>query len=113
MGSEIKCKKCRTVLLGDIEKDLISAHGTCNNEIDSNICNSLGDKNMLYLSGECVPPWIKTAIEAENWTKGKLNCQCNNRVGSFDFVSGQTCECGKQVLPSIRLIRSKVDYFKL
>lgn len=100
-------------MLEDIENNLISAHGI-SDEVDLNVCNSLGDKNMLHLNQECVPTWIKAAIETENWTRGKLNCsQCNNRVGSFDFVSGKTCECGKHVLPPVHFIKSKVDYFKL
>ncbi|KAJ9580748.1 hypothetical protein L9F63_024074, partial [Diploptera punctata] len=44
------------------------------------------------------------------WQKGRLNCpKCRGRVGSFDFVSGLKCDCGKHVLPPVHVVRSKVD----
>lgn len=99
----IKCHKCRQVLL----LDLSAAYnkGPC-----SDICASYDPKKFIYLVEDQLPDWIKTKVEEEQWTKGKLHCEhCGCKVGTFDFVSGRKCECGATVLPPVHFVSSQVD----
>ncbi|CAG9783026.1 unnamed protein product [Diatraea saccharalis] len=98
---EIKCHKCRHVLLYGFDYSV----NNCPQK-----CNSYNVHNFIFLDDNKIPEWIKFKIEEENWTKGKLHCyNCGFKVGSFDFVSGRKCECGSTVLPSVHFITSQVD----
>lgn len=111
----IKCKKCRKSIFDKNQtKDLfLNAHNTavgiCLEE-----CASIQEENNIFLNEQFLPQWIILRIEAEKWSKGKLNCpSCDSRIGSFDFVSGQKCNCSSYVLPPIHIIKSKVDLIKI
>lgn len=43
-------------------------------------------------------------------TQGKLNCpKCQSKLGSFTWINGCNCPCGKQVSPAFYLVPSKVE----
>lgn len=43
-------------------------------------------------------------------TQGKLNCpQCQSKLGSFSWINGCVCPCGKNVSPAFYLVPSKVE----
>lgn len=101
----IKCHKCRHVLLEDLSV-------VCNNNASCDLkkCCSYNINSFLYLAEDKLPDWIKTKVEEELWTKGKLVCeQCRCKVGSFDYVSGRKCDCKESVLPPVHLVASQVD----
>ncbi|KAJ8978953.1 hypothetical protein NQ317_009349 [Molorchus minor] len=96
MISEIKCKKCRnTLFTSEEDKNIfLDAHGL--------FLGFNSDKD------ECI-----SITEAEEWSKGRLNCpNCDLRIGGFDFISGKKCDCSNNVLPSIHVIKSNVDLIK-
>ena len=100
----IKCHKCRYTLFD--ETCILDSSLTC----DPTKCESYDIKRFIYVSEDKVPEWIKQKIETEEWTKGKLHCQkCNNRIGSFDYISGRKCDCGSSVIPPIHLVTSQID----
>lgn len=100
----IKCHKCRHVLLE--QSCVIDSSLIC----DPKSCESYDVKKFIYISEDKAPAWITDKVEEEQWTKGKLHCaKCNNRIGSFDYVSGRKCDCGASVLPPIHLVTSQVD----
>ncbi|KAJ8734043.1 hypothetical protein PYW07_014594 [Mythimna separata] len=100
----IKCHKCRHILFDDT--CIQDSSLTC----DPKKCESYDIKRFIYVSEDKVPAWIKEKIENEDWTKGKLHCQkCNNRIGSFDYISGRKCNCGSSVIPPIHLVTSQID----
>lgn len=46
----------------------------------------------------------------ESWTKGRLHCpNCNNRIGTFNFINELKCNCSKFITPPIKITNSKVD----
>lgn len=101
----IKCQKCRSVLVEDITI-VLNESSSC----DPLECSSYSLNSFLYLSEDRLPNWIKTKVEDEQWTKGKITCeQCKSKVGSFDYVSGRKCECKGSVLPPVHLVSSQVD----
>lgn len=104
-SNAIKCLKCRTKLIDDIS--LITNQ---NFQCDPQKCNSYDIKKVIYLMEDKLPEWIKSRIENEQWTKGRLNCEkCSCRIGSFDYISGRKCECGETVLPPVHFTSSQVD----
>uniref|UniRef100_A0A1E1VXE5 E3 ubiquitin-protein ligase n=1 Tax=Pectinophora gossypiella TaxID=13191 RepID=A0A1E1VXE5_PECGO len=99
----IKCHKCRHILLDDINKIYSS-------EVIHSECDSYDIKKFIYLLEDNLPIWIKLKVEEEQWTKGKLHCEnCGSKVGTFDFISGRKCDCGKSVLPPVHFVTSQVD----
>lgn len=43
-------------------------------------------------------------------TQGKLNCpKCQSKLGSFTWINGCNCPCGKNVSPAFYLVPSKVE----
>lgn len=112
MYKNVKCRKCRQVLFGKDECSKISNAHNWNVE-DSTPCASITEEKLVFLNEDHLPEWVKSVIEAEQWSKGKLNCfHCNYRIGSFDFVSGMKCDCASFILPSVHLIKSKIDIIK-
>ncbi|XP_043484308.1 E3 ubiquitin-protein ligase RNF180-like [Leptopilina heterotoma] len=108
--TEVKCKRCRTVIFTEEATPLLSAHGAAENNSENLQCSANESENCLYISTETVPDWIRDCINKELWTKGKINClNCKSRLGSFNFVNEIKCDCGECLLPPIRIIRSKVD----
>lgn len=112
MVESVKCRKCRKDLIDSLAN--VSSFETEKSCEEG--CRTFSEGTLLFLNEEALPEWIKTNVEAEAWMKGKLNCNnCKTRVGGFDFVSGLRCNCRKMVLPTVHLIRSKIDvkYFKI
>jgi len=84
----LKCRKCRSGFLAEIEHDGIKS-----------------TSDLYVFSDENMPQWISQKVEEGGWTKGRLNCpNCQSRIGGFDFVSGADYP--------VHLIKSKVDYWK-
>lgn len=53
---------------------------------------------------------IAWMTEVLKQTHGKLNCpKCSSKLGSFTWVNGCNCPCGKQVSPAFYLVPSKVE----
>lgn len=100
----MKCRKCRHVLLNDLNiTHNLQSCGTKD-------CASYDLKRFVFVYEDKMPTWIRTKVEDEQWTKGKLHCEnCGYKVGSYDFISGRKCDCGKSVLPPIHFISSQVD----
>lgn len=106
MIESVKCRNCRKDLI-DSPDNVYSFKTENSCEED---CRTFFDGTLLFLNEEALPEWITTKVEAEAWMKGKLNCNnCKGRVGGFDFVSGLRCNCRKMLLPTVHLIRSKID----
>ncbi|KAK7865234.1 hypothetical protein R5R35_012361 [Gryllus longicercus] len=103
----LKCRKCRKIVL-EPPQIVVSAHGKIVN--DEEECLSVLQNSLWYLLDDTVPKWISLAVEKDNWTRGKLSCpHCKARLGSFDFVSGSKCHCQKYILPSVHIVKEKVD----
>lgn len=101
----IKCHKCRHVLVKDL-LIVVNRSAIC----DPLKCSSYNLNSFVYLSDDKLPDWIKSKVEEEQWTKGKITCeQCRSKVGSFDYVSGRKCECQESILPPVHLVGSQVD----
>lgn len=110
---QIKCRQCRTIIMKMIESNLLDAHSDKFSMLPLQIeskCLSVIGRTEIYLNEDAVEPWIQVEIEKSEWTKGKLKCiKCTSNVGSFDFVTGQKCDCKKFNQPSVHLSRSKID----
>lgn len=114
MFKEVKCKKCRKTIFNEaqIENLFINAHSLPLSQ-EQDICETINEEQTLYVNEEKIPDWIKPALEAGKWSKGKINCQhCDFRIGGFDFISGNKCNCMNSVVPNIYIIKSKVDLIK-
>ncbi|NP_001136164.1 uncharacterized protein LOC100217359 [Nasonia vitripennis] len=109
--TEIKCKRCRTMLFTEEASPSLTAHGQAIGVGARNTrCNSDVPEDCLFLAEDSMPDWIHEVVDRENWTKGKLHCPlCHARIGSFDFVSSKKCNCGEYVPPPIRITYSKID----
>ncbi|XP_038045643.1 E3 ubiquitin-protein ligase RNF180-like [Patiria miniata] len=67
---------------------------------------------LWYISDDAVPPWIQSAIEEAQWTKGKLTCpKCRGRLGSFDFLTPSIRHCAdrRQAWSCVQINGSRVD----
>ncbi|KAG5896773.1 hypothetical protein JTB14_008349 [Gonioctena quinquepunctata] len=113
MFKEVKCKKCRrTLLTSEQTENLLNAHNEPLTEI-SDICETVNVESNVFLNEEHLPDWITLRIEASEWSRGRINCpHCDSRIGAFDYVSGQKCNCSNNVLPPIHIIKSKVDLIR-
>ena len=56
--------------------------------------------------------WIVEQLDKANWTRGKINCpnKCGAKIGTFNFVNCLKCSCGKETVPSVQIVRSRVDF---
>jgi E3 ubiquitin-protein ligase RNF180 len=98
----IKCHKCRHVLINEL-KNYVQV-------CDLQMCSSYNLRNFIYVPEDQLPDWIKSKVEEEQWTKGKLHCvNCKSKIGSFDFISGRKCDCQSSLLPPVHFIGSQVD----
>ncbi|KAH1003500.1 hypothetical protein HUJ04_003419 [Dendroctonus ponderosae] len=114
MITRIRCKKCRNILLENKESDqqLLNAHGASLNETGTP-CSSVTEQTMCFLNDEVLPDWANEKIVENEWIRGRLHCpKCQARMGAFDFVSRQKCECGQTFLPAVHIIKSKVDILR-
>lgn len=105
MNDFIKCKKCRFNIIN--VSQTVSEHG------DESVCKKDSNRTQqkLFIPESSYSSWILEAIETSNWTKGKFYCPtCNNKLGTFDFVSSGKCFCGQYCVPSVILMSSKIDY---
>lgn len=108
----IKCRQCRSILTKRASHTLLNAHNErYSNETDAaSHCPTVYGRTEVYLGEEELESWIQEAVEKSEWTKGKLKClKCQSNIGSFDFVTGQKCECRQFNQPSVHLIKSKID----
>lgn len=110
---QIKCRKCRIIITKVFADNLLDAHSDKfakdRAEIQSE-CPTIIGRTEIYLNEDALEKWIQDEIERSEWTKGKLKCiKCTANVGSFDFVTGQKCDCKQFNQPSVHFIRSKVD----
>lgn len=110
---QIKCRQCRTVIMKVIKSNLLDAHSDKFSIFSSQVvsqCASVIGRTDVYLNEDVLEPWIQDEIEKSEWTKGKLKCiKCAANVGSFDFVTGQKCDCKLFNQPSVHFSRSKID----
>lgn len=114
MYTEIKCKKCRKIIINasQCSNILINAHHEPLTVSEAE-CYTILEQNVVFLTEDSVPKWIKQKIEEAEWSKGRINCvNCESRLGGFDFISGTKCQCEKNVVPSIHLIKSKIDLLR-
>jgi len=109
-----KCRKCRFTLFS--EEFVVNAHGngispSCD-EMSSNECpkEATADCTVWFLRDDGLPVWVEGLVNEANWIKGKISCpKCNGKIGSFDFVNGSKCLCGQCVLPSVHVVKCKID----
>lgn len=112
MDTQIKCRKCRTIITKVASVKLLNAHSKqFSIDLDArNECASTSGRTEVYLMEEAFEQWLRDEIEQSEWTKGKLKCKkCSSNVGSFDFVTGQKCDCRQFNQPPVHFIRSKID----
>ncbi|XP_055611314.1 E3 ubiquitin-protein ligase RNF180-like isoform X2 [Uranotaenia lowii] len=124
MMAVAKCKKCGNQLIEIEQQFILPTHANPSSEVSSqpedessesaSYCPTEAEGCEIFLHEDHLPEWITAEIEQSQWTKGKLKCgKCGLKVGSFDFVSGTRCKCElNSVLPSVHLIKSKVDLRK-
>lgn len=111
---QIKCRKCRTIIMKISANNLLDAHSEkiTNDpaQLQSN-CLTIDHRTEFFFNEDGLESWIQEEIERSEWTKGKLKChKCTANVGSFDFVSGsQQCSCKQFNQPPVHFIRSKID----
>lgn len=111
---QIKCRQCRKLIIEDspTEARILNAHGAPLSETTPS-CRSLNDENIVFLSEDFLPGWITEKIEEVQWTRARLNCpHCDSRIGAFDYISGTKCDCNEKILPSVHVIKSKIDLVK-
>ncbi|KAK3596700.1 hypothetical protein CHS0354_038037 [Potamilus streckersoni] len=75
-------------------------------------CNlSDGAENSVwFIDLETSPSWIQNLVTKAKWMKGKLVCpKCQGRLGSFDFIKTLKCPCLNHKLPSIHILKARVD----
>ncbi|XP_052212108.1 E3 ubiquitin-protein ligase RNF180-like [Dreissena polymorpha] len=103
----VRCRKCRYDLqIGDA---VIIENKDCNADTSTDS----GQFSVWYLDVDRAPEWIQLEITDASWTKGKLVCpKCNGRLGSFDFLVDRRCYCENHAVPSVHLLKSRVDYFR-
>lgn len=107
---EVKCKRCRRNLSNNEFILLFTSH----NEVKKNPmdvgCEANDSESCSYISMEKMPKWIEHAINQESWTKGRLHCpNCNNRIGTFNFINELKCNCSKFITLPVKITNSKVD----
>lgn len=113
LNVHIKCRQCRTIITKIASSHLSDAHtqpySIDPNDLKSN-CPTVIGRTEVYLIEESLNQWIQDEIEKSNWTRGKLKCnKCSSNVGSFDFITGQKCDCRQFNQPSVHFIKSKID----
>ncbi|CAL7943280.1 unnamed protein product [Xylocopa violacea] len=107
---EVKCKHCRKSLFDIKCIPLLTSHSEVKNISTDVGCDTDGPESCSYMSDEKLPKWVEHAINQESWTKGRLHCpNCNNRIGSFNFVNELRCNCNKFITPPVKITNSKVD----
>lgn len=114
MITRIRCKKCRITLLENKESDiqLLNGHGASLHEIGTS-CASVSEPTLYFLNDEALPDWASEKVVENEWIRGRLHCpKCQARMGAFDFVSRQKCDCGQTFLPAVHIIKSKVDILR-
>ena len=97
-----RCRGCRRRLFGSAETGALAAPLTC--------CR--GARELRALPEERLPGWAQQQVEEAAWTRGRLLCPasgCGAKLGTFDFVSGATCDCRSSALPPVRLASSRLD----
>ncbi|OQR76899.1 hypothetical protein BIW11_07475, partial [Tropilaelaps mercedesae] len=105
--NRFKCQKCRKALFDGAL--VLTNHSEPWTMSMASPCSA--GHTVWYLKDEVVETWLQTQLDAGEWIKGKLHCPyCTLRLGSFDFVSGKQCDCGKHVLPPIHIVKSRVDH---
>jgi E3 ubiquitin-protein ligase RNF180 len=112
MYFNVRCKKCRNLIFSEEECKLLflNSHNVTLNPLTEAECSI---DNIVFLNEDSLPEWVKTRIEEESWSKGRINCQqCDSRIGAFNFIAGQKCDCSKFMLPFVHIIKSKVDLIK-
>lgn len=112
MGSLLKCRKCRHIIVTQEKTSILNPHNDVVTEINNSVNLDCGGKiiDVWYLQETEVPDWIIACIDEADWQRGKLVCpHCKARIGSFDFISGLKCTCKQFVVPSIHLVKSKID----
>lgn len=111
MPTEVKCKMCRKTIISTSEYPdlLVNAHQQPLHAVGEE-CDTVAEKNLLFLIEDTLPEWILQKVQEVEWSKGKLNCMyCDSRLGGFNFISRSKCQCLKNIVPAVHLIRSKVD----
>lgn len=114
MYTQVKCKKCRKVIIDKTQSVnlFLNAHNLPLDNTESD-CPTIAEQKVVFLAEDALPEWIMQKVQEVEWSKARLNCQqCDSRLGGFDFISGNKCECLRNVLPAVHLIKSKVDLLK-
>jgi len=108
--AKFTCRQCRKILFTYPEVDVQDSHGSpALDETTEPPCQT----DLWFVPEECMPAWVSEILEESGWEKGKLKCpseNCNARVGSYNFVSGNKCKCKKNCVPPIHIVKSKVDF---
>ncbi|UXI18979.1 hypothetical protein NH340_JMT04922 [Sarcoptes scabiei] len=105
-----QCKKCRKTLF--TANEIVDCHDQPLDKVNTSTNSQCYYDDILFIGENKINEWISKQINSENWIKGRLVCptdKCLARLGSFNFVNGETCRCGQHQLPSIRISRSRVD----
>lgn len=112
---QLKCKMCRALLAMSTTKKFLNGHGQpykIHGTIDEN-CTTIQENSKMFIDDSHLDDpsfWIVNAIEEQHWTKGKLKCpNCSTKIGSFDFIGDDRCQCGMFTQRKVHLTRGKVD----
>jgi E3 ubiquitin-protein ligase RNF180 len=119
MKGHFKCGNCRHLLTLPVE--IVSdQHGQLMRDQDelkpSEADPECPDERYFIVESQMNQAvWISEQVEIGQWLKGKINCPygCGAKLGSFNFVVAQKCACQKQLVSSIHLIKSRVDFHAL
>jgi len=87
---------------------IVTSHGS-----DTNSNGQQCDNQVWYINEDKLSSveWIISQLDNRDWIKGKITCpwNCGARLGSYDFITGSRCICSQYILPSVHLVKSRVD----
>lgn len=95
-----RCKKCRRIVASQ---------------------SNLLPHNDKSIQGQKIPCKSLIFVEPIGWMKeinkevqGRLNCpKCSQKLGSFTWINGLNCPCGKEISPAFYMVPSKVELSKM
>lgn len=96
-----------------VDQQSSSAEGAAAAEVDSAAEPVCEDNHYFLIDSKLNQfAWIVEQLDKTDWTRGKINCpnKCGAKIGTFNFVNSMKCSCGKATVPSVQIVRSRVDF---
>lgn len=95
-----RCKKCRRILAS--QSNLLP-HNDKSLQAEKTPCKSL-----IFVEPIA---WMK---DIHREVQGRLNCpKCSQKLGSYTWINGLNCPCGKEISPAFYMVPSKVELSRI